>query len=144
MSEYTSTELLDLVAERGKRIAELEKKIEYLCRDQENYEPILVAENQRLKDALAESCEDMRNEFPARTCGLVDQYEATLKAIRELPDKWRNERGSGPTSDPMKAGMDIGIIACADELEALNASYKGEAKQDMEWEMEESLKHGGG
>ena len=36
------------------RIAELEKKIEYLCLDQENYEPILVAENQRLKDRIAE------------------------------------------------------------------------------------------
>ena len=35
-----------------KRIAELEKKIEYLCLDQENYEPILVAENQRLKAKL--------------------------------------------------------------------------------------------
>ena len=34
------------------RIAELEKKIEYLCLDQENYEPILVAENQRLKAKL--------------------------------------------------------------------------------------------
>ena len=40
-----------LIAERDHN-AELEKKIEYLCLDQENYEPILVAENQRLKAKL--------------------------------------------------------------------------------------------
>jgi len=45
------------------RIAELEKKIEYLCLDQENYEPILVAENQRLKAELKK----YRNYIPQKT-----------------------------------------------------------------------------
>jgi len=74
----------------------------------------LEAENQRLKTALAESCEDMRNEFPARTCGLTDQYEATLKSIQELPEKWRKYSFDNP-----EAAEYIDSADCADELEAL-------------------------
>ena len=75
------------------RIAELEKKIEYLCRDQENYEPILVAENQRLKEQI--------------------------KAIRELP-RYAIETtfGGGWKAVPAE-GYEATTFVNSDELEAL-------------------------
>jgi len=108
------------------RIAELEKKIEYLCRDQENYEPILVAENQRLKDRIEELEADVYAQALAKHHALdtvrswetkYEELEATIKRIEAKLPNWERK----PMSDweSIYIGPQQGRNECAMVIRAI-------------------------
>ena len=67
----------------------------------------------RTNAELAKSCRMLR-EHNERLKGRIVELEATIKAIRELPDKWRKYSFDNP-----EAAEYIDSTDCADELEAL-------------------------
>jgi len=67
----------------------------------------------RTEAELIKSCRMLR-EHNERLKGRIAELEATIKAIRELPDKWRKYSFDNP-----EATGYIDSADCADELEAL-------------------------